>query len=91
MNGIISAFCSSIGRVPTLSKWVRTRSEVSAACAAAASRSTIGGSASDGSPVRVLVVDEPSGEPGDRSAALDDRDDDARDGQGARPGAGEPR
>ncbi|MEH2611689.1 hypothetical protein [Bradyrhizobium sp. AZCC 1693] len=39
MNGIISAF-NIIGRVPTFSKWMRTCSDESAACAASARLST---------------------------------------------------
>jgi hypothetical protein len=54
MNGIISAFCSVIGRVPTFSKCVRTRSDVSAACAAAASRSTTG----VGVPAGTMIEDQ---------------------------------
>jgi hypothetical protein len=54
MNGIISAFCSVIGRVPTFSKCVRTRSDVSAACAAAARRSTTGA----GVPAGTMIEDQ---------------------------------
>ena len=54
MNGIISAFCCIIGRVPNFSKWVRTRSEVTAVCTAAASRSTTAA----GVPAGTMMLDQ---------------------------------
>jgi len=54
MNGNISAFLSIIRRVPTYSKCVRTRSNASAACAAAANRSTTGA----GVPARTMIENQ---------------------------------